>query len=687
MIRNNTASLLLASFLFTNLTPVASAARGGGGSPENKCIQNIIEAAGSHTAFSDIDFSALVKTNGPDGSKVSSKPFSVTDHNEFLEIADTPVPLIDDDLSYFPDELEKVSPNYVVTEGVHKSNRNNGAYLLYSDGTSTSIGDIDGDGEDETIDGYYVDSRYVTFGDQSDLEFSFPTRDPNPDDDREFPMGSPLKDMRQYLFFTHHLASKYGGKFMSCGLVKVSPTDDYALKSYAGEKSIRWTYYGFPRPQQTNVRTNVKNRGGDKFRIGDIRFIVSAKEVDTANGGYQFDNELLKYNVLISAYDNRSNFMNEFKTLKIFEENMNDTTNATSSFVESRLSFYRALIDKLNLGILGNLELDDGLEEDSVSSIDPTQLYASVLDAGGSDTTKSGGLSIMPGVSLETYEKVESIEDETTKNMLRSALIPDYGGMIADFTEKPASEMNDFEKAYNEYPLTYEERVENVEYILENSGGEIENLTPENFEYKDMVFGEAVIPVTDKRIRDIVSQSYLDNEMAELEAKKQAELDKVVVTDDMSITDQQAAYRAQDEIERRYEGELSKLMTFEGELANFKVKFADVENQFEHGRITESEYETKRKALLNDFNNTVKTGQLADSVSSDRLKALSQSLTNRVNSVQENQSTSTDETSSGKKGYSTQTLIVKGSAVALFIIAIGLALLAIRKIKKNSNTK
>lgn len=324
--------LVLASWLSTPLLTQAAT------NPEDECFDLLVKEAKNNPTFADLDLKKVKKINGRDG-EFQSDNFSVATHKDFLKAFENEIPNgAADDIEYYPNQMNKVPNKYKFVRDVHKASRNNSASLIYTDGTSTPIDyavEVNGKDYEQKIDGYYIDSRYVTFGRQSDLAFSFPNRDPNPGNTEFYPSGRPVQDMREYVMWTHHLAGPYKGTgksdFVSCNILKMVPQSPYVLSAYdSGDQSINWNAYGATRMTESNARTEVV--GGGDFRLGEIEYTTTVSNAP--------EKRLLRFYVLNLSYDNRSSFMNPFKTLGLFEEAMNDALNLSQTFDDMRMAFY-----------------------------------------------------------------------------------------------------------------------------------------------------------------------------------------------------------------------------------------------------------------------------------------------------------------------------------------------------------
>lgn len=331
-------------------------------SPETQCFTHLVAAAKTNPAFSDLDLTKVQKINGETG-EFKSDPFSVATYTDFIDIFNTALPVLNDDLHFFPDKMKEVSKNYKIKQKIHKANRNNSASIIYSNGVKTPIDHWMSDDHSSTaldirkyfsgkktaanldrkytrqmIDGYYIDSRYVTFGKESDLTLSFPTRAGNPAADAFYPVGRPIPDMREYLIYTHHLSPALGGDFLSCEIFKTTPQEGYRLKDYElSGKGITWDNFGGTRLSETDVSA-TRVLGNNKFRLGEISYSVTARyPVDPVE-------PLLRFDGINVSYNNESTFLNPFITLGLFEDSMREAKVQATTFFQARLDFYRRVI-------------------------------------------------------------------------------------------------------------------------------------------------------------------------------------------------------------------------------------------------------------------------------------------------------------------------------------------------------
>lgn len=229
----------------------------------------------------------------------------------------------------------------------------------------------------------------------------------------------------------------------------------------------------------------------------------------------------------------------------------------------------------------------------------PTFLLTSIaLFLGLSGLTQAQSrLAVSPGVTVETLDKIDQIEDEALKEMLHTAVWPGYGERYLDLNQAD-EELSDFQKKYKAYPLTWEEQVDNVKFVLEQAE-DLATLTPEKLEYKDLAFGEAVIPVPDKRVVAIWNTDFLTDQETRLQAERDAAIAALGENPDGNHL--QA-------IEDRYATQIATLYQVEQRFKESKVDFLDLENKRKYERIDEETYQAETRALVTEFENFARLG-------------------------------------------------------------------------------
>jgi hypothetical protein len=351
MKEKNISSLIVVSLLFVYAPLFQVQAQQ---TPEDQCFTHLRNAAQNNPNFQGLNLRKVQKINGKNGENRSAE-FSLASHRDFRNAFENyQLPVIDNDLSKYPYDMDEVSNRHKFFPRIHKSNRTNSASVIFENNIKTPIDhwmNFDGasagrdiqnffTGHDlngvnkhvrQVIDGHFVNTRYMTFGRESDLELSFPSRATNPAEEGYYSVGRPIKDMREYLMYTHHLTN---GTLLSCELFRMIPQSDFELKDFdITGKGIYWLNYGGSMLSETDVGTTPIANG--KFRVGTIGYSITEKRAP-------FD-KLLRFEGINVSFNNGSNFLNPFVTLGLFEESVRDAKNGTNTFLEMRRDFYNRI--------------------------------------------------------------------------------------------------------------------------------------------------------------------------------------------------------------------------------------------------------------------------------------------------------------------------------------------------------
>ena len=680
--------------------------------PENACIQKLVNEMKKTVPFNNINMGALEKISGVGQNTVKSQPFSIKNHDQFMEAVNTPIPKALSDLAKYPNEVGSIDDKYKTEGGrIYKASRNNAGAVI-GNSTPKDLG-IEIDGVPQKITGYYLDNRYVTFGRESGFLFYFPSRSPAAAPDSIFPQGAPLDDMREYLLYTQHLSPAAGGDFVGCGITKVVPSPGYSLSSDGTNATpIRWEYYGSTRARETDVNTNLLS-GGD-FRKFYVRF--------TVNDRRDAEKRLLRFHTLALSYDNKSGFFNEFETGKVFEANANETKNVADGFIALREAFYEKLETNPKTSYLrviggsgvrpnictnagGTVETDGGdkfckLEGDecpngwsqyedwetdthigcshpSLAQAPSVQdsLFASVLstEALAQNNTEESefeefGLSLVEDVPYDLVKAVKTIEDEELQLILLSAIAPGYGNNRWNLDTLPEEEKGDFFKAYEEYPLTFQQKIENVQYIIDNAP-DVRKLTADQLQYKDIAFGEAVIPIPDRRVRAVAAEAPLDSYAQRLEAEKTE-----------AIRNASETGESLQSIEDDFANKTFALFAMENALKDSKIEYLNLLTQKDANRISEDEFNESVRGLVNEFETAAKVGTGSGFIGEEDLRQMTQQIyATPVVGVNANTKT-TEATTVKSVSWKYYALSFFLFITALFLLFIGINLL-----KKKNN--
>lgn len=286
-------------------------------------------------------------------------------------------------------------------------------------------------------------------------------------------------------------------------------------------------------------------------------------------------------------------------------------------------------------------------------------------------TSSMAELAFTPGVTTTLMDDINKVEDEELRELLKSAVWPGYGEVVLDL-DRPENELSKFEKNYKKQPLTWDEKIENVKYVL-NLHGSPERLTKENIEYKDVEFGEAVIPIPDRRVMKILNTLYLQSEFDKLEQEKLRNIDTAYQQDPKDFA------KLIQTIEDEYAQNLALLVQIENKYKEAKIDFLKLENKLKYGRIDDETFQNETRDVVENFENSLVIGSKSKVFDKNKTKQIANSIYD--NSIQLNNDSQVEapiqipSTSSSKYVYWTLSLI-------MMVISIFLGYLGFKYIKK-----
>lgn len=282
------------------------------------------------------------------------------------------------------------------------------------------------------------------------------------------------------------------------------------------------------------------------------------------------------------------------------------------------------------------------------------------------------GLTVSSGVTTDLLDQIDQIEDENLRGMMEAAIWPGFGDRYMNLNQAD-EDLTQFQKNYKEHPLNWDEKIENVRFVL-SEAEDISKLTTENLEYKDIVFGEAVIPVPDRRVTAILNTSYLEGEIQRLAEEKQVEMAALYESGQTNIGDKLQA------IEDKYAIKLATLIQAENEYKEAKVEFLKLEQQKKFGRIDDETYQAQILEVVKDFEDFFTIGNEVALFNEQKIKQIGSSIYDTSIQIQDPvtkpAAPNTNNTVNEKAYYWTISVI-------LAVLSLLMGYLAFRKIRTN----
>ncbi|MCH2188330.1 hypothetical protein MK079_00685 [Candidatus Gracilibacteria bacterium] len=352
----------------------------------------------------------------------------------------------------------------------------------------------------------YILTQFSGFGDNS--AFRFPLRSQN---QRWWQTsGDRYTEFRQNLVYTHHLLD---GEFVSCGYLNITPKGSHSLQSL-GQRNYKTNVFegsGF------EMLENSVDEAGHEFLVGK----VSIHSVDYS------DQPFFEIDLVTVAYNNESDYFNEFETFPLQVQAMKNTSAQSSGLFEVMDNFLQSVRSETCLELVHkspsslpsrcNGRFQSLSADNSSSFLDffLPQAHAK-LDTGGQDYSQemqeARGMVIYDGLPYELFEKLKSIPDENFKLWLQVALTPNYE---ATLEQKQAQNelLTPEEEVFLACDIDYTTRMEIIMDFLEKLDPEA-NFDPQGLLYSNPKFGDCVIPYPDKRnIETVVEGSFASNQL------------------------------------------------------------------------------------------------------------------------------------------------------------------------------
>lgn len=573
---------LLTIFTLNNIggTLVFADALGGADkSEETACFEALTKAVKNSANFGN-DLSNVKKTKS--GSTPSSS-FDVSTYKKFLKFANTPAPKYSSKVKYFPDQMK--SPHVLKSQmgdedRTYKANRTNIGTVMYKDESKTTI--TGPYGKSHKINGYFVDTKVVTFGEKNDWKFPLKARDPK--SQNKYPYGAAYDDVREYMLYTHHLANRVESdrkkQFLSCGIVHIDPQGKYTHKTISNNSYKGNIFEG------SNYQTKIVTKNGKKFRQGDVT-------IQTVDGKYKASeknvtgSEFAHFDVITLAYDNKSKFLNEYETLELQKDAMANPADQTKGMPGVIQQFYDSIPSKFEVKS-GVYISDENKIDEQASKF--KNLQASSLSSDASE--RKGGLAMYDGVDFETIQAVEKIRDPSLRAYMRINLIPGYKEV---YQQEKSENRSPFEQNYLDCDLTHEERIENVEYLLEKKATSGRPFNTRKLEYKDPKFGFCGIPFMDKRERAFLETSPLSNTLNKTildEKKKLVNIDnKIAATSE--IAQKKQLEKQKNQLTLDLQEKLKSVQKTQKEYRTCVRNKLFLESDLTNGKITRAQYNLK----------------------------------------------------------------------------------------------
>jgi len=325
---------------------------------------------------------------------------------------------------------------------------------------------------------------------------------------------------QEYVVYAHHTIE---GDFLSCGIFHITPLGGRDLQNIN-----EWEY-----------RTNIRQWKERQASLGEQKCMSSFEWIgDKKQDGEEFYgmktnvcaldhewNDFVRMDILAFAYNNKSDFFNEYVTFPLQVESM--TTDMSWQSLEQ---VYELFLDKLRtrtcLSITralqesphpscrgkyhGNREVSflphwspkhytAWLFDSIVWFIAPSTHAALDIIASQEDIDNARGLVDNNSIPLHLSEKLRSLPNKNFIQYVKIALNPWYEKYML-YRKESGALISEFEDTFLSCNITYEERHDVLIDLLEKIDADNFDIT--NLSYSNPKVGDCIIPYPDVTHRD-----------------------------------------------------------------------------------------------------------------------------------------------------------------------------------------
>lgn len=368
----------------------------------------------------------------------------------------------------------------------------------------------------------YVISQISGFWRDSNFDFPLESKTWTPFGDKYKFNGNFFKE---YVLYTHHVNS-YSESYplMSCGIVKVTP--------------LWWRT--FSDINESGYMTNILNGIEKQDNLWNKKCAswfeweyVSEWDKDyykmKANVCVQSydESDYLKLEVISIAYDNDSSRLNEYYTHPLQVEAMRDNANHAQWLKWIQDVFASKLVNETCYSVIHGYRYN--LPERCNNTYGPVSYQSKVfslwdilfpvananLDISNTENIfeeeEDTWLMIQWNLPYRLYEKLEAIPDESFREYMLLAVLPNFEELIAHRLENDVL-LTPFEETFLSCWLDYNQRLEVVIDFLADL--DTENFSLSNLDYTNESFWDCIIPYPDKdKISTVVDGSFDSNKL------------------------------------------------------------------------------------------------------------------------------------------------------------------------------
>lgn len=397
----------------------------------------------------------------------------------------------------------KSRENFGLTETDFLSRRNNIATVIANDN--------------------YIVSQIVGFWRNSNFDF--------PVESKSKPFWDKYKlngiFFKEFVLYTHHAIT---GDFLSCWLFHLTPLNErtYSEVSETGyfTNTLQWN-------ESQSILWNRKCSSGFEGEYINKKWekFYSMKTNVCALDYAQKD--FVRMEILAVAYDNKSDYFNEYVVFPLQVSAMRDTDTTTKWLlaIEEKFTDYLysrtclSLIHKNKSSLPSACQGDYGSHLLSYSypwklnkllsyihNFIPQTFAARNFNFSQADIESSQGMVMFDSFPYELYKKLESIKNPTFVEYIKLALSPNLEEYIF-YRKENNIVISPYEETFLSCWLSYQERQDIIVDFLEKIDN-VSTFDPTNITYKNTKFWDCIVPYPDQRnIGKVVEGSFPSNQI------------------------------------------------------------------------------------------------------------------------------------------------------------------------------
>ena len=321
-------------------------------------------------------------------------------------------------------------------------------------------------------------------------------------------------NFKEFVLYTHHSIT---WDFLSCGLFRLIPLEERTYWDVPEEayftNTLQWNN------EQARLSNNKCSSGFEWEFLSEEDKDYYAMKTNVCALDYG-QNDFVKQEILAIAYDNGSDYFNEYDVFQQQVTAMKDTDTTSNGLAEVRAKFLQYLKNNTNLSLVnGDLDNDEmsynktkSLLSYVVSKLIPSANAAREFNFDQEYIDSTKGMVMFEALPYELYEKLEKIPSKTFVEYIKLALTPNFEDYIK-YRKDNNIVLSSYERVFASCGLSYEERNNVVVDLLEWIE-DPENFDPSNVKYSNKKFGDCIIPYPDSENRKtVIEDSFESNKL------------------------------------------------------------------------------------------------------------------------------------------------------------------------------